>query len=63
MGIKSRLEALTWSKKFNESVEVELGFIFKDSLRFDKGEEMLSIIDNYDEMILPKDSIKDFKLD
>jgi len=61
-GIQSRLEALCKSTQFNESIEIELGYIFKDSLRFKKEEEMLSIIDNYDEMILPKDIIKDFKL-
>lgn len=62
MGIHSRLEALYKSERFNENKEIELGYIFKDSLRFKKDEEMLSIINDYDEMILPKDFRQGFKL-
>lgn len=62
MGIRGRLEALYKSELFNENKEIELGYIFKDSLKFEKDEKMLSIINDYDEMIFPKNFIEDFKL-
>lgn len=62
-GLESKLNGLYRSNKFDECTEIEMAYIFKDTLRFEKNTEMLSIIEKYDEMTrLPQDLIDGFSL-
>ena len=63
VGIKDKLYHLYKSDKFNESIEIEMAYIFKDTLKFEKNTEMLVLIEKYDEMTkIPQDIIDGFTL-
>jgi len=62
-GIRDRLKALTYVDRYYDNIEIELGYIFKDTLKFEETDEMKSLIEKYDEMILPKEVIAKFTLD
>ena len=63
IGIRDRLKALFTADGFHDNIEIELGYIFKDTLKFEKTDKMQSLIEKYDEIIFPKELIANFSLE